>query len=198
MDGLEFVYLVSFFLGLGFAILSGLFSGVFSGAEGGVGDMDVSGGLDMDAGVDHDAPGGAAVDGTVHFPVLSPVTIAMFIACFGGVGLITKKLGWEWYAQIPVASLSGLVGAGLVFYVFYKVFSVTGGSSAEKMEEIIGTEAQVITGSTLDGVGEISYAVGSSRRTAPGRASDGKEIGKQSVVKIAKIVGNIYYVERVT
>lgn len=198
MDGLdtfEIIYLICFFLGLGFAIISGLLSGVFSGGAEGVGELDLS--HDLDAG-GHEGPSITGAEGSVDFSPVSPVTIAMFIATFGGVGMILKKAGLPGFAHVPLAAVSGFVVAGAVFYFFYKVFSVTGASSAASVADIIGTEAQVTTRIALDQVGQIAYSVGGSRFTAPARAVDGKEIGSQSIVKIVKLVGNMYYVERVT
>ena len=67
MDFLEGLYLICFFLGLGFAIISSLLSGVFSG------DAEKSADAEVDTG---------GVDEGFHFSPLSPVTLAMFIASF--------------------------------------------------------------------------------------------------------------------
>lgn len=190
METHETIYLICFFVGLGFAIISGLLSGVFGGGHDGIGHADLSGHADVGG---HDVAGG-----DVHFPLLSPVTISMFLASFGGTGMILEKLGWSVLAQIPVATFSGVAVAGAVFYLFYKVFSITGASSAARESDIVGTEAQVMTKIPVDGIGEISYTIGVSRFTAPARSVDGKEIGAPSLVKIAKVVGNSFYVERLT
>ena len=183
MDTLETVYLICFFVGLGFSVLSALLSGVFSH---GLGHGDVH----------HDLGGHA--DGQIHFPLLSPTTICMFVTSFGGTGIVLKKLGWPATAHVPVAALSGFVVAGLVFLFFEKLFRMTGASSLARESEIPGTEAQVTAPIPLHGVGEIAYTIGTSRFTAPARAEDGKEIGMQCVVRIARIVGNICYVKRLT
>ncbi len=191
MDLVEIVYLVSFFLGLGFAIISGLLSGVFSGHAEIAGNVDVSGGH-IDAG-GHTVPQGEAV----HLSPVSPVTIAMFIATFGGTGIILKKyLLWPVYAHIPVAAVSGIIVAGAVFYLFYKVMRMTVASSAPRADEAVGMEAEIITPIPAEGVGEIAYNMRGSRYTNPARTADGKELPARAVVKIVKIVGGTYYVER--
>ena len=197
MEAIEVIYLVCFFVGVGFSVISLLLAGVFSGAEG-VGDMD-AGGMDVD--VDVDVDGGDAPDGTggteVSFPLWSPSTIALFVGSFGGVGYILKQSDLPLMVQIPAAAASGVVLALMLAYILYRVFQLTGGSSAEGLSEVIGIEAQVSTAIPSDGVGEISYSVGMNRRTAPARSVDGKEISARSLVKIAKVVGNIFYVQRV-
>src|SRR3982750_3637828 len=73
-DVLEFVYYVCFFLGLGFAVLSALLSGVFSGHVGPHIDM---GGAHVDMGGIH-TDGSTHIgptEGAVHSPPLSPVSI---------------------------------------------------------------------------------------------------------------------------
>ena len=110
MEAIEFVYYVCFFLGFGFAVLSALLSGVFSG------------GAEAHVDVSH-AHGG---DGPVHFPILSPVTLAMFVATFGGAGIVFKKfLHLPMAAHIPLAAIAAVVVALLVAWLFYKLFSMT-------------------------------------------------------------------------
>ncbi len=192
MDTIDLVYLGCFFLGLGFAIISGLFSGVFSG--GAEADVDIGGG-DVDVGGGDVDVGGA--DGAVHFSPLSPVTLTMFIATFGGSGYIFKKiLGWPWVAHVPVSAVSGLVVAGIVFYIFYKVFSATQGTSHGKMSQIVGQEIELIVPIPSHGLGEAAYTLSGVRRTAPAKTADGKELPAHTIVKVVKLVGNTLVVEK--
>ncbi len=137
MDGLdtfEIIYLICFFLGLGLAIISGLLSDTFSGGAEGVGDLDLS--HDLDAG-GHEGPSVTGAEGSVDFSPVSPVTIAMFIATFGGVGMILKKAGLPVFAHIPLAAIFGFIVAGAVYYFFCKVFSTTDASSAPSAADVI-------------------------------------------------------------
>ncbi len=191
MDTIEIVYLVSFFLGLGFAIISGLLSGVFSGHAEVAGDVDVSGGH-IEAGGHPVAQGEA-----VHLSPVSPVTIAMFIATFGGTGIILKKFAlWPAIAHVPVAAASGIVVALAVFYMFYKIMSTTVASSAPRVDEAVGVQAEVTIPIPADGVGEIAYVLRESRFTSPAKTVDGKELPAHAVVKIVRIVGGTTFVER--
>jgi membrane protein implicated in regulation of membrane protease activity len=182
MELIEFVYFVCFFLGLGFAILSGLLSGVFTGgAE-----------AHVDAGGVH-----GHADGGMHFPILSPVTLAMFVATFGGSGLIFRNvLDLPPFAHIPLAAVAAVGVALAVAWLFYKITSATQSSSLADAEEAIGIEAEVTVPIPHEGLGEIAYTLRGSRLTNPARTADGKELPAHTVVKILKQVGNTYVVEK--
>jgi membrane protein implicated in regulation of membrane protease activity len=190
-DTLEFIYLVSFFLGLGFAILSALLSGVFGGHAGPHVDM---GGAHVDLGTGHGHAG--PMDGSVHFSPLSPVSLALFVTTFGGIGLILKKSGQPVLVQIPVAAISGIVAGGLVSYLFYKIMQMTPGSSHARAGEELGIEAEVTVPIPNDGMGEIAYVVRGTRFTNSARTLDGKELPAGVLVKIVKQAGNTYFVQK--
>lgn len=192
-DTLEFIYLVCFFLGLGFAILSALLSGVFGGHAGPHVDM---GGAHVDIGGGHVDGAHGPMDGSVHFSPLSPVSLALFVTTFGGIGLLLKKSGMTPMVQIPVAAASGIVAGGLISYLFYKIMQMTQGSSHAREGEEIGVEAEVTVPIPNDGLGEIAYVVRGTRFTNPARTVDGKELPARVVVKIVKQVGNTYLVQK--
>lgn len=189
MDTMEVVYLICFFVGFGFAVLSGLLSGVFSGgAE-----------AHVDAGGAHVDAGGGGTDGSVHFSPLSPVTLATFIASFGGAGIIFKKVaGLPALAHVPLATLSAFAVAGVVFLLFYKLFSITQASSGAREGEVIGMPAEVTVPIPNHGVGEIAYTVAGLRQTAPARTEDGKEVPARVTVTIVQQAGNVYVVRKAT
>ena len=195
MEIIDIVYLVCFFLGLGFAIISGLLSGVFSG--GAEAHVDVPGGH-VDVGGGHgDAGHGGGADGTVHFSPMSPVVLAMFISTFGGAGIIFKKvLALPLMAHIPLALISALGMAAAVFYLFYKVFMVTQSSSEARTAEVVGMEAEVTVPIPHEGLGEIAYTIAGARYTNPARTADGKELPAHAMVRIVKLSGNTYIVQK--
>jgi membrane protein implicated in regulation of membrane protease activity len=187
MDTVELVYYVCFFLGFGFAVVSGLLSGLFSGgAE-----------AHVDAGGAHGHAGSGHHDGTVHFSPLSPVVLSMFIASFGGAGLIFKKvLAWPTVAHMPVAAVSGVVVAGVVFLLFYKIFEVAQSSSEAHADDAVGMEAEVTVPIPHQGLGEIAYTLSETRLTNPARTADGKELPAHTKVKIVDLVGGTYIVQK--
>ena len=192
MHGIELIYWVCFFLGFGFAVMSGLLAGVFSGADhAGVGHLDGGHGGD---GAGHGAGHG---EGTVQFSPLSPVVLAMFISSFGGTGLIFMKFfRWPFAVHLPVSGFSGLAIAALVFAFFHRIFSVTQASSESIAQEMVGQEAEVTVALPHQGLGEIAYTSRGSRYTNPARTEDGKELPAGTVVRIVKLSGTTYVVQK--
>ncbi len=190
MDLIDIIYLVCFFLGFGFAVISALLSHAFSGGADAHVDM---GGVHGDVGGAEAADGGA-----VHFSPLSPVTLSMFVATFGGAGMIYKKLlDWPTAVHIPLAAVSGLVIAGLVFLLFYKIFSVTQASSETRAAEVVGLEAEVTVSIPPGGLGQIAYTMRDSRQTSPATAADGGGIPERTPVKVVNLSGNTYVVRKI-
>jgi len=191
-DVLEFIYLVCFFLGLGFAVLSALLSGLFTGHAG----------AHMDGGVHGNVHGGHlhvdTGDGNVHYSPLSPVTIAMFISTFGGVGILIKRfVDPHFYVHVPVAAVAAFAVAGVVSYIFYKILATTQSTSQPRAEEAIGLEAEITVPIPNNGLGEIAYTVRGTRLTNSAQSKDGKELPAHLTVRILKQVGNTYIVEKI-
>lgn len=184
METVDVIYLVCFFLGFGFALISALMSGVFSGgAEAHVG-----------AGTDIHATAGD----TVHFPLLSPVTISMFVSSFGGAGYIYKHtLGLDTAAHVALAAITAIGIALAIAWLLWKVFQITQGSSEAHVADLIGIDAEVITAIPAEGLGEISYTAKQAHYSAPARTIDGKSLGPHTPVKIVRILGGTYIVEKV-
>ena len=138
------------------------------------------------------------MDGTIHFSPLSPVVLAMFVSTFGGAGIILKKyLQLPAVGHVPLALISALVAAGVVFWLFHKVFALTQSSSESRADEVVGLEGEVTVPIPHLGLGEIAYTVGLSRYTNPAKTEDGKELPAHTPVRIVKRVGNTYFVQKV-
>lgn len=186
---MEVVYLICFFLGLGFAVLTTILSGVLGGFDAGldIGGADV-GGLDVDAG---------SADAGAHFSPWNPMVISIFLASFGGVGIICKNyIGMPLLPQLGFASLAAFAVGGVTFWLLAKFFSVVEVSSDVKVADIIDKEAEVTIAIPGDGVGQIAYISG-GRYTSPAASIDKTNISQGSNVKIRKIVGSTFYVERI-
>ena len=176
MPVIEIIYFVCFLVGLGFAVISGLFSGFGGDVDAGGGDLDIG-----------DAAGVSP---------LSPVVLATFIATFGGTGIILLKFKIPIYLQIPIAAGAALVLSAGGFYVFWKVVSSTTSQSQPTMDDVIGIEAEVTTPIPSNGLGSISYTAKEQRYQAPARSLDNSEIPARAIVRIVKVVSNTFYVER--
>lgn len=191
-DTMEFIYLVCFFLGFGFAVLCALLAGVFSGHAGAHFDA----GGHAEAGGSHSMGGHEGGEGNVHYSPLSPVTIALFISTFGGIGILLKWSGFSALIQLPAAVGSGVAVAGLVSYAFYRIMRSTQASSHGRANEAIGAEAEVTVPIPHQGLGEVAYTLRGARLTNPAKTADGKELGAQTVVKIIQQVGTTFIVQK--
>lgn len=196
MDWTYTMYMVCLFLGVIYAVVSAVMSGVFGGGD----HHDVGG---HDAGGAHIDPGthaaGAAVDtgdGMVHFSPLSPVVIAMFVTTFGGVGQICLRVFKIESAlvHVPISMVSGLVVGAIVFVAFYKIVGSVQGTSQPTEKEIIGLKAEVLTSIPSEGLGEIAYNVRGMRYNVPAKSEDRKMIPAATSVTIERVAGNIYFV----
>jgi len=221
MDSVSIVYLIFFFIGLGFAIVSFIMSGLGHFGNGhdvdaghvdvGGHDVDVGGhdvdigghdvdvsGHDVDIG-DHDV--GAHADSSsagIHLSPVSPITIAMFITSFGGIGFILQQFpGGNLLISLPLALASGFVIAGAAFYLLYRIFSITQASSNYSRESVLDLEAEVITAIPADGLGEIAYTAKGSRFSAPARSEEQVAIRKHAIVRMTKVAGSIFYVREI-
>lgn len=187
MSTIEIVYVVSLCLGLGFTLLSGLMAGVFSG--GAEAQVDVGGGQ---------ADLGSGAEGHVAFPLLSPVTLSMFVASFGAAGLIfMKALGWPFAGHVGGALLAATALGLATATLLYKLFKATSAGSAPDGSEAVGQDAEVTLAIPHAGLGEIAYVIRGSRFTSPARCADGKELPASTPVKIVQLVGTTYLVEKI-
>ena len=186
MDGFEVAYWIIGLLGLGFAVISGLLAGVFSGSA--EAHVDVGG---------HHMDMGQGVEGHVHFPILSPVTLSMAAVAFGGGGLILMKVFlWPPLMHMGGALICATLTALIVAYLLYKLFSVTQASSHGTSEEAVGLPAEVTVALPHQGLGEIAFVLRGTRMLNPAQSADGKELPPGTPVRIIKLVGNNYIVKK--
>ncbi|MCX8037613.1 MAG: hypothetical protein N3D11_11330 [Candidatus Sumerlaeia bacterium] len=177
-------YLVLFFVGVIYAIVSALLSGVFGGDH------------SMDAGAQH-VDLGASLDGMVHFSPLSPAIIATFLTAFGGTGIICVKVfNLSGYISLPIALLVGLSIGTAVFLFFQWIFERTQGSVSIDAAQLTGTRAEVITPIPANGVGEIAFVASGFRQNAPARSENGEAIESPAEVEIVRSLGGTYLVRR--
>jgi membrane protein implicated in regulation of membrane protease activity len=198
-------YWVCFGVGTMYALVSALMTGFFGfmgggGAEGG-GGFEVGHDFGVHAG-DMGGHGDAfavAAEGEPVIAPLSPATISVFLATFGGVGIILTALyDFSLYVSLPISAGSGLlVGAG-VFALFYRLFTAVQASSEPRMAEATGVTAEVTVPISKEGVGEVAFVVRGARLTSPARSQDGVELPRHTAVRVVRRVGNTLYVAALT
>jgi len=184
-------YLINLLLGLMYSVFSVLFGNIFGGH-----DVDV--GHEIDLGAGHSIDLGADA-GTISFSPLSPTIISMFLASFGGAGIICLEIfHTNFITSLGVAILCGLGFGSITYYFFAWMFEKVQGGINVQIGDLIGKEAEIITAIPENGFGEIAYIAGGSRMTSPARTIDGSPISSRSIVKIAKVVGSSFIVEKVS
>ena len=94
----------------------------------------------------------------------------------------------------PLAAVSALAVAGILYAFLGSVFRHTQSSSESHVARLAGTEASVASPIPENGVGEIAYVVSGTRYTAPARTENGAAIGNGKLVKITRVVGTQFYV----
>ena len=192
-----------------------------SGHEFDVGSFDV-GDVDTDLDVDFDADAGELasadlsmdsgvetghVDGAVHgadydthvmpsFSPFSPLSIAGFLAAFGGAGLVATGLEAHPLVALGIATGGGLVMGYLLYMLIGKFLFSMQGSSEAHQADMLGLEAEVLTPVEHGMSGEIAYILDGTRYTAPARLATDGRIEKRETVRIKAVRGNIVYVEQ--
>lgn len=177
-----YVFIGCLTFGVAFSILS-LFLG--SHDHGG---FDHGGGMDgHHAGVDSaDAPS-----------PLNPLVISSAVTGFGAVGLIAKT-GFAMSDLLSTAvslGFAGIVGAAMFFGVVKFMYS-SQSNSMFSLEDLVDTEAEVLTPIPGKGLGEIAYVINGIRYTLPARSESGEEVKRGAAVIIREVAGNIALVQK--
>jgi len=123
--------------------------------------------------------GNAHAVGPINF-----ATVTAFLAWFGGTGfLLTTEFRWLAVPAVLLAVVVGLIGATIVFWIMAHVLW----SPDENMQSVdyhmvgvLGRLTQPIRGG--NGVGELVYAQGGTRKSCGARSADGQGIEKGAEV----------------
>jgi membrane protein implicated in regulation of membrane protease activity len=186
----ETLYLGCFAVGVAYAVIVGFFAGILGG------DHDFGGALDIDVGGDIGDLDAGDFSGSLQFSPLSPWIIAVFLGMFGGSGYCYMALfGIDGKISIIPALATAIIVAVAVFLVMDYVFRNVQGGVESSAASLIGREAEVITDIPSDGMGEIAVVSSGGRTNVPARSATGAPISKTQIVKIQRIIGNIYLVE---
>jgi len=206
MDWALIAYWICFGVGTIYALVSALIGGLFGLLDIG-GDADVGGdvgdiGHDYGAGADNAGDIGHgdafATPGEAE-PVispLSPATISVFLATFGGVGVMLTTLAkMSLLYSLPISAGAGLLVGGFVMVLFYHLFTKVQGTSEARAGDAIGLAGELTVPVPKDGVGQVAYVLRGARLTATARSQSGKPIGRHVSVRVVRRVGDTLYVE---
>jgi membrane protein implicated in regulation of membrane protease activity len=127
--------------------------------------------------------------------VVNPLTIAIFLAWFGGTGyLLTRYSSILVVGALSLSVLAGLVGAAIVFLFLSKVLT----SSEESLDpadfEMVGVLGRLSIPIREGGTGELIYSQAGTRRTCGARSENATVIAKGTEVIVTRYEKGIAYV----
>lgn len=149
--------------------------------------------------------GGAAHGAHVHgahaqggsFPFFNPMSIAVFLAWFGGTGYLLVHLRHVWvFAGLALATLAGLTGASLVFLFVAKFLMARDFTLDPDDFDMIGVLGQVSGIIRAQGTGEIIFEQQGVRKACPARSDAGEEISRGEEVIVTRQESGVVYVRR--
>jgi membrane protein implicated in regulation of membrane protease activity len=181
------LFLGCFTFGLLFTVVSALL-GAFNGGHG----------VHFPGLHGHGDHGGHA-DGHGHGQVsaFNASTIAAFLAWFGGAGyLLTRYSGFAALSITAIASVTGLVGAALVFAFVAKFINPRLTVLAPEDFQVPGTVAKVTSTIRPGGTGEIVYTLGGTRHSDGARSETAELLERGTEVVILRVEKGIAYVDR--
>jgi membrane protein implicated in regulation of membrane protease activity len=141
--------------------------------------------------VGHAHSGGSGLD----ISPFNPVTLAAFLAWFGGTGYLLTRFWSVWFVMgFGIALVSGLAGATCIFLFLSKVLTSRGENLNPEDYEMIGVLGRISVPIRETGTGEIIYSQGGTRRTCGARAENHAAIAKGSEVLVTRYQKGIAYV----
>jgi membrane protein implicated in regulation of membrane protease activity len=198
LDTLNCVYLVLFFLGVGYAlfivITGGLSSVDMPDVDIDVPQIDLPGDVNIPGAGIHiggpDIPAAGLDAADVSVSPLSPITIATFVTTFGGIGVLCLQFfDTDPRMSLVWATFGGLAASGLM-YLFYSQFLVRSQASSElRRGENIGMEAEVTVPISETSLGQVTYVTKSGRMSSIASSLDGRAIPRGQFVKIVRAIG---------
>jgi len=184
-------YLACFALGFIFSVLSFLLGGFRWHLPHALGGGHVHAGPHVH--VSH--AGGKVGSGRVEAPLLNPVSLAAFLAWFGGVGYLLSRFSSLWFVVgLGIALLSGVSGAGIIYLFLSRVLM----SEEEYLDpedyDMVGVLGRISMPIRETGTGELIYSQAGTRRTCGARAENGGAIAKGTEVVVTRYEKGIAYV----
>jgi membrane protein implicated in regulation of membrane protease activity len=125
------------------------------------------------------------------------VTLAAFLAWFGGVGYLLTRYSGVWVVLVlAIAVASGGLGAALLFLFLTRVLMSTDESLDPADFVMTGVLGRVSSPIREGGTGEIIYSQGGTRRACGARSDTGQIIPTDTDVIVTRFEHGIAYVHR--
>lgn len=173
-------YLLCFALGFLFSVLSFLMGGLRL-------HLPHAGHGHMGAHAHHPGKAGTSL--------LNPITIAAFLAWFGGVGYLLSRFSTVWFVMgLGIALLSGLTGAGVIYLFLSRVLTAEDENLDPADYDMVGVLGQISMPIREGGAGELIYSQAGTRRVCGARAEDNALIDRGTEVIVTRYENGIAYV----
>ena len=188
-------YLACFALGFVFSVLSFLLGGFRWHLPHALGGGHVHAGPHVHLGHAGARVGSARVS-RAEAPLLNPVSLAAFLAWFGGVGYLLSRFSSLWFVVgLGIALLSGVTGAGIIYLFLSRVLMSPDENLDPADYDMIGVLGHIsMPIREGGGTGEIIYSQAGTRQTCGARAEDGTAIAKGTEVVVTRYEKGIAYV----
>jgi membrane protein implicated in regulation of membrane protease activity len=196
----ELFYLICFVVGFAFTALSFLSGTLHFHFHLPHGHLHLGGGAGHGAGHGAAHHGGGAKASTSHgsnFPFFNPMSIAVFLAWFGGTGYLLVHLRHVWaFAGLAFATLAGLAGAGLVFLFVAKFLMARDFTLDPADFDMIGVLGKVSGTIRHGGTGEIIFEQQGIRKACAARGDAAEDFQRDEEVVVTRYEHGVAYVRR--
>jgi len=130
-----------------------------------------------------------------HVSAFNPMTLAAFLAWFGGTGyLLTRFSTVRFVGGLLSSVAAGILAAAFIFLFLTRVLI----SKEENLDpadyEMVGVLGRITSSVRGGGTGEIVYSQAGTRRVSAARSEDGSAIAKGSEVLVTRYERGIAYV----
>jgi hypothetical protein len=126
---------------------------------------------------------------------LNAMTIAAFLAWFGGAGFLLQRYSglWSFFALVIAAGI-GMIGAG-VLAIYIGKYLVHEGEALDPADyEMVGMLGHVSSTVRPEGTGEMIYSAAGTRRHVAVRSETGKAIARDVEVVVTRYEHGIAWV----
>jgi len=131
----------------------------------------------------------------MRLPLLNPSALLAFTTCFGATGyILTRFAGWPSLLAAPVAVVPGIFADILIALLIAKIIS--GETVMHAIDyELQGTLGRVTVSIPANGVGEIVFSMGGTRRSEGARSLSATAIPYNTDVVIVEYVHGMALVQ---
>ena len=141
----------------------------------------------------HVGKSGVTTKGGTSF--FNSFTLMAFLTWFGGMGYLLTRYSSMWLGfALVLATLAGLIGAGIVFWFLARILMKHDVGIDPAEYDMIGVLGRVSSSIRGGGTGEIVFEQVGTRRSCGARSEDGTPIAKNTEIVVTRYERGIAYV----